>query len=144
MSSADFLRELSKEMKEAAGEGIEIDCEGNLPEISLPLRAVEQAVGILVDNALEASPKGRPVRLSIGSRDGRVVFEVLDQGMGMTADVVRRAGEPFFTTKSPGKGMGMGLFLVRLVAEKLGGTFRLESEPGKGTRAVLELPAGAA
>jgi two-component system sensor histidine kinase RegB len=93
---------------------------------------------------LEASPKGRPVRLSIGSRDGRVVFEVLDQGMGMTADVVRRAGEPFFTTKSPGKGMGMGLFLVRLVAEKLGGTFRLESEPGKGTRAVLELPAGAA
>jgi len=144
MSSADFLRELSKEMKEAAGEGIEIDCEGNLPEISLPLRAVEQAVGILVDNALEASPKGRPVRLSIGSRDGRVVFEVLDQGMGMTADVVRRAGEPFFTTKSPGKGMGMGLFLVRLVAEKLGGSFRLESEPGKGTRAVLELPAGAA
>jgi len=141
MSSADFVSELSKEMKAAAGDGIEIDCEGNLPEISLPLRAVEQAVGILVDNALEASPKGRPVRLSIASRDGRVVFEVLDQGMGMTPEVVRRAGEPFFTTKSPGKGMGMGLFLVRMVAEKLGGSLRLESEPGKGTRAVLELPA---
>jgi two-component system sensor histidine kinase RegB len=60
--------------------------------------------------------------------------------MGMTADVVRRAGEPFFTTKPPGEGMGLGLFLVRLVAEKLGGSLRLESELGKGTRAVLELP----
>jgi len=96
-----------------------------------------------VDNALEASPKGSLVRLSIASREGRVVFEVRDQGTGMTPEVVRRAGEPFFTTKSPGKGMGMGLFLVRLVAEKLGGSLRLESEPGKGTRAVLELPAGA-
>ncbi|MGD0767675.1 MAG: ATP-binding protein [Tepidisphaeraceae bacterium] len=143
MSSADFVRELSKEIKCVAGDGVEIDCAGNLPDISLPLRAVEQAVGILVDNALEASPKGSLVRLSIASREGRVVFEVRDQGTGMTPEVVRRAGEPFFTTKSPGKGMGMGLFLVRLVAEKLGGSLRLESEPGKGTRAVLELPAGA-
>jgi two-component system sensor histidine kinase RegB len=143
MSSAEFVRELSKEIRAVAGDGIDIDCAGDLPEISLPLRAVEQAVGILVDNALEASPKGRPVRLSIVSRNGRIVFEVLDQGMGMTPQVMQRAGEPFFTTKSPGKGMGMGLFLVRLVAEKLGGSLRLESEPEKGTRAVLELPAGA-
>jgi two-component system sensor histidine kinase RegB len=116
------------------------NCAGDLPQISLPLRPIEQAVGILVDNALEASPDDKPVRLSIHSRDGHIVFEVRDQGMGMPPDVVRRAGEPFFTTKPPGEGMGLGLFLVRLVAEKLGGSLRLESELGKGTRAVLELP----
>jgi two-component system, sensor histidine kinase RegB len=141
MPAADFVRELAKEMKAVAGEEIDIECAANLPKISLPLRAVEQAVGILVDNALEASPEGKAVKLSILARNGHVVFEVKDQGAGMTPEVVRRAGEPFFTTKPPGKGMGMGLFLVRLVAEKLGGALRLESEVGKGTRAVLELPA---
>jgi two-component system sensor histidine kinase RegB len=140
MPAADFVRELAKEMKAVAGDEIAIDCAGNLPDIALPLRAVEQAVGILVDNALEASPEGKPVKLSIAARNGHVVFEVRDQGPGMTPEVARRAGEPFFTTKPPGKGMGMGLFLVRLVAEKLGGSLRLDSEMGKGTRAVLELP----
>jgi two-component system sensor histidine kinase RegB len=140
MPAADFVRELAKEMKAVAGEEIAIECAGNLPDIALPLRAVEQAVGILVDNALEASPEGKPVELSIAARNGSVVFEVRDHGPGMTPEIARRAGEPFFTTKPPGKGMGMGLFLVRLVAEKLGGSLRLDSEVGKGTRAVLELP----
>ncbi len=108
--------------------------------MSLPLRAVQQAVGILVDNAVDASPAGKAVKLSIHQRDGRIVFEVRDEGMGMSPEIVRRAGEPFFTTKPPGKGMGLGLFLVRLVAERLGGCLRLESEVGKGTLAVLELP----
>ena len=79
-------------------------------------------MGILVDNALEASPDDVPVRLSILSRDGHIIFEVRDQGSGMPPEVVRRAGEPFFTTKPPGEGMGLGLFLVRLVVEKLGGS----------------------
>ena len=137
---AEFVRLVSEEVKAAGGEAIRIEAARDLPQISLPLRPVEQALGILVDNALEASPDDKPVRLSILSRNGHIVFEVQDQGMGMAPDVVRRAGEPFFTTKPPGEGMGLGLFLVRLVAEKLGGSLRLESELGKGTRAVLELP----
>jgi two-component system sensor histidine kinase RegB len=140
MPAAEFVRLFSREMRAVAGDAIRIDCAGDLPQISLPLRPVEQAVGILVDNALEASPDDMPVRLSILSRDGHIVFEVRDEGTGMAPDVARRAGEPFFTTKPPGEGMGLGLFLVRLVAEKLGGSLRLESELGKGTRAVLELP----
>jgi two-component system, sensor histidine kinase RegB len=140
MAPGEFVRLVSSEMKAVAGDSINIDCARDLPQISLPIRPVEQAVGILVDNALEASPDDKPIRLSILSRDGNIVFEVRDQGTGMAPDVVRRAGEPFFTTKPPGEGMGLGLFLVRLVAEKLGGSLRLESELGKGTRAVLELP----
>jgi two-component system, sensor histidine kinase RegB len=140
MSAADFASALGQEIKAAAGDSLQIQCEPDMKEVSLPLRAVQQAVGILVDNAVDASPAGKPVWLSIHQRDGRIVFEVKDEGVGMTPEVARRAGEPFFTTKPPGKGMGLGLFLVRLVAERLGGVLRMESEIGKGTRAILELP----
>jgi two-component system, sensor histidine kinase RegB len=54
--------------------------------------------------------------------------------------VLARAGEPFFSTKPTGVGMGLGLFLTRALAERLGGTLRLESMPGAGTSAMLELP----
>ncbi|MGC4083067.1 MAG: ATP-binding protein [Vicinamibacterales bacterium] len=56
----------------------------------------------------------------------------------MTPDVLRRAGEPFFTTKDAGRGYGLGLFLARVFAERAGGELTLES--GDGTRAVLTLP----
>jgi two-component system sensor histidine kinase RegB len=140
MPVADFAAALRQEMKAVAGDGLEISCGAEVWEVALPLRAVQQAVGILVDNAVDASPTGKGVKLAIHQRDGRIVFEVRDEGQGMTPEIVRRAGEPFFTTKPPGKGMGLGLFLVRLVAERLGGCLRLESEVGKGTLAILELP----
>jgi two-component system sensor histidine kinase RegB len=143
MSAQQFVEKLSVEMKAVGGQSLEIEHSANLPQISLPLSAVEQAVGILVDNALEASPAGKRVRLWISAWNGQIIFEVTDHGPGMSPEVARRAGEPFFTTKPPGKGMGMGLFLVRLVAEKLGGSLQLESEPGRGTRATLALPTSA-
>ncbi|MEM7808275.1 MAG: ATP-binding protein, partial [Planctomycetota bacterium] len=65
---------------------------------------------------------------------------VIDIGPGMAPAVAARAAEPFFTTKDPGGGMGLGLFLVRLIAEKAGGSFKLNSEVGKGTIATLALP----
>ena len=62
-----------------------------------------------------------------------------DEGAGLTPEALRRAGEPFFTTKEPGRGLGLGLFLARIFAERLGGSLKLESSAG--TTAVLELPA---
>jgi two-component system sensor histidine kinase RegB len=58
----------------------------------------------------------------------------------MTDEVLARAGEPFFTTKEPGRGMGLGLFLTRSVIVRLGGRFHLSSSPGEGATAVVELP----
>jgi two-component system sensor histidine kinase RegB len=66
---------------------------------------------------------------------------VRDSGEGMAPGVLARATEPFFTTKRPGHGMGMGLFLARALVEQLGGTLELQSVPGSGTSAVLALPA---
>lgn len=111
-----------------------------VPMVAAPLRAVQQAVQFLLNNALEASePEGR-VELSVTSTNGAVTFIVRDQGGGMDPETLRRATEPFFTTKAPGRGMGLGLFLVRLVAEKNGGRFEVESSQGEGTTARLQLP----
>jgi len=62
----------------------------------------------------------------------------------MTPDVLARVGEPFFTTKGPGEGMGLGLFLTRALAEQLGGGFQIVSRPGAGTQASIDLPAASA
>ena len=60
----------------------------------------------------------------------------------MAPEVLQRAGEPFFTTKEAGRGLGLGLFLARVFAERTGGSLTLQS--ADGTTATLELPARAA
>ena len=70
--------------------------------------------------------------------DQRVRLIVRDEGPGMSADVLRHAGEPFFTTKEAGTGFGLGLFLARMFAERCGGSLTLESD--HGTTAILDLP----
>lgn len=138
------LSELVKQVVDALKPGeesrLKVDCDPNLQTVLGPLHTLQQAVSVLVRNAFDASPKDGLVELRIRRDNGHVVFAVEDHGSGMSEETLRRAGQPFFTTKSPGQGMGLGLFLVRLVAERAGGTFRLESKPGVGTRSELHLP----
>jgi two-component system, sensor histidine kinase RegB len=103
--------------------------------------AVAQALTSLLRNALDASPNGEAIDLRVAGDATRLRFEVQDRGEGMTAAVRERAGEPFFTTK-PGRGMGLGLFLARSIAEQAGGFVELSPGPGT-TTAVLELPSSA-
>jgi signal transduction histidine kinase len=70
---------------------------------------------------------------------GRVEIEVADSGPGLDPEVRERVFEPFFSTKTAGS--GLGLALVKKIAEDHGGGVRLDSEPGAGTRAILWLPA---
>jgi signal transduction histidine kinase len=72
---------------------------------------------------------------------GNVRFIVQDEGPGMSPEVLNHIAEPFFTTKQPGVGMGLGTFLVRMFAEHLNGRLSFDSTVGKGSIAVLELPA---
>jgi two-component system sensor histidine kinase RegB len=121
---------------------LEVDL-GPLREMMLlaPPRALGQALGALVKNAQDASPAGAAVRIH-AERDGDGVrIAVRDQGPGMPAEVLTHAGEPFFTTKAPGRGLGLGLFLARTVIEQLGGRLHIDSAPGRGTRATLALGA---
>lgn len=106
-----------------------------------PARGLARALRSLLKNAIQASPPGMPVELRLSASGDEVVAEVADSGGGMPQEILDRAGEPFFTTKVPGEGMGLGLFLTRTLAEQLGGQLELVSEAGKGTTARLRLPA---
>ncbi|MBF5043430.1 HAMP domain-containing histidine kinase [Aggregicoccus sp. 17bor-14] len=106
-----------------------------------PPRALARVLRGLVKNALQASPAEARVRVSAERVDGALRVAVQDSGRGMSPETLARAGEPFFTTKAPGEGMGLGLFLTRALLEQLGGSLELSSRPGEGTTAALVLPA---
>jgi two-component system, sensor histidine kinase RegB len=107
----------------------------------LPVRAAIESLSALVKNALDASSGGGTVLLrAVQAGPERMRFLIRDEGTGMNAEVLERVAEPFFTTKSPGKGMGLGAFLAHLFAQTLGGQLSFESEPGRGCTAILELP----
>lgn len=105
-----------------------------------PPQATAQALRAVLKNALQASANSAPIRVRARKHSGRCVFEVRDYGHGMSAEVLSRAGEPFFTTKGPVHGTGLGLYLARAVVERAGGCMLLESTPGAGTTASLALP----
>jgi len=99
-----------------------------------------EMVAPLAQNAFDASPPGSRVNVGLELDGDRLRVTVQDGGNGMDPETLARAGEPFFTTRAPGSGTGLGLFVVRLNAERLGGTLELRSTPGTGTEAVVEWP----
>jgi two-component system sensor histidine kinase RegB len=113
---------------------------GESREVVLPADATLQALTALVRNALDASDGSQPVLLSAECVAGKLRFTVEDSGCGMPRETLDRVAEPFFTTKPPGRGMGLGTFLVRAYAESLNGSLEFESDAGVGTTVILELP----
>ncbi|ATB50313.1 histidine kinase [Corallococcus macrosporus DSM 14697] len=106
-----------------------------------PVRGLVQVLTNLVRNGLQASEGAQaPVVVSAHRETDRLRFVVEDQGTGIPRELLPRLGEPFFTTKPAGQGMGLGLFLTQTYAELCGGRLELSSEEGQGTRATLELP----
>jgi two-component system sensor histidine kinase RegB len=109
-------------------------------QLQLAKAAGARALRGLVDNACDASDADAPVQVRATRVTDGCCIEVRDGGAGMSDDVLARAGEPFFTTKDPGRGMGLGLFLTRTIAEHMGGSLTLSSRLGEGTSARLTLP----
>ena len=132
---------------EVVGAGIEARLE--LAPEPLPVRVdagrLELALLNLVRNAADAMPGGGRLTIRTGAlapaEAGRLVALVVsDTGAGMTPEAARRATEPFFTTKPPGRGTGLGLSLARGFAERSGGRLEVASAPGGGTHVAIVLP----
>ena len=144
MRSATVLRPLVEELRELVPLG-DARLVNAVPE-ELPPHAVDrdqlrQVLANLVQNAVEAAPPERPCEVVVRAAHGGqapLLLEVEDDGAGMPPEVVARAFEPLFTTKS--KGTGLGLAIVGKIVAAHGGTIRVESRPGRGTRIVMELP----
>lgn len=103
-------------------------------------RSVALALRNLTKNAIEATPADGVVTITCTVRDRVLTLAVRDDGAGIPAHVLERVGEPFYTTRPTGRGMGLGVFLARTVAERLGGTLLLDSTT-RGTTASLTVPA---
>ncbi len=100
-----------------------------------------QVLSNLLQNAIEAVAEGTgEVQLFGNVTDDLVEFHVKDNGPGMPDAVKQKIFNPFFTTKGPGKGMGMGLTMTRRVIQSLGGTIAVQSEVGKGTEFIVKMP----
>lgn len=139
----DLVFETARQFPEPQRAFIRLDVSDQQVSVVLPVQATLQSLGALIKNALDASSPDEQVTVGAVREGSCVAFSVSDRGQGMPEAVLRRVAEPFFTTKEPGKGMGLGTFLVRTFAERLGGDLSFESIPGKGTTATLHLPINA-
>jgi two-component system sensor histidine kinase RegB len=126
-------------LRDGEADRVVVQVMGGATDAALPRRALARAVLSLIRNALDATPAPGQVQVAMTAGDDLRV-QVRDAGSGMPPDVLERAGEPFFTTKTPGRGLGLGLFLVQNLAATLGGRLSLESAAGEGTVATLILP----
>lgn len=117
--------------------------EGSIPILGARAQ-IEQIFVNLVANARDAMPDGGDIilRLSRSTSAGKPIarVEVEDTGEGMTPEVQAKIFSPFFTTKGPGRGTGLGLASVRQLMQDLGGTLAVASQPGVGTTFVLRFP----
>lgn len=140
ISIDDFLRETLLGLREPERVEVFIDDQARSLTSLLPLQATAQAIRNLVQNAIDASPAGTSiqVRANLAGSSWRLLVE--DQGSGMSAEVLKRIGEPFFTTKEPGRGMGLGLYLTGNVLRRLNATLSFTSKPEQGTVAEVVLP----
>lgn len=106
---------------------------------------VLQVLMNLVQNALRATeerPRGdaAPVQITARQRDDELLIVIEDDGPGLPDDVRARLFEPFVTTRPPGEGTGLGLYVSQMIARELGGELRLDDRGGRGTAATLSLP----
>ena len=121
---------------------VEVRAQDHLPSCETDANRVEQILMNLLGNAIQHTPEGSRVRLGIAARDGRVIFEVEDEGPGVPETEVERIFD-IYASKKEGdvRGVGLGLPLSRRLARLLGGELRAVSHEGRGGCFILELPA---
>ncbi len=142
-SVAVDLERLVLDVRQRLGGTLSSRLDVTLPVAPRPLHApteeLRQTLVALVRNAFEASPPDERVLLAVSQGEG-LRLEIRDSGRGMSEDESARVGEPFYTTKAAGGGLGLGLFLARAFVEQMGGRLTWESALGVGTCVVVELP----
>lgn len=131
--------------KRAAGITIADVHNAELPMVWLNPQNLEQCLLNIAINALdamEAKGPGCDHRLDVTKifQNEMVEIRIRDTGVGMSPETCRRAFESFFTTKEISKGTGLGLFISYNLITEMDGTIELESEPGKGTAAIIRIP----
>ena len=125
----------------ARAANIDIKCylPADLPPLNLDQELFRQALLNLMLNAEQAMPNGGELTIQAALEPGGISLSLIDTGKGMTEEVLAKVFQPFFTTR-PG-GNGLGLATTRKIIEAHGGRIEVQSEPGRGTKFTLHLPA---
>jgi PAS domain S-box-containing protein len=126
------------------GVRLEIAAEPKLPLARLPEGEVKQILYNLIQNAIQASPPGGRICVSVGAAKDELIVSVKDEGPGIDPETLPRIFDPFFTTKQGGSdgGMGLGLSVSRSLAEASGGRIDVESRPGCGSTFSMAFSCG--
>jgi signal transduction histidine kinase len=153
---SDAVKGMAEMMSHSLGPKVRIavNVPGDLPPIRIDRNQLELALLNLGLNARDAMPDGGELAITARAAEGAslpdnlapgcyVHLSVADTGIGMDAETLRRASEPFFSTKPTGKGSGLGLSMVHGLTLQSGGAMQIVSHPGEGTTVSLWLPTAA-
>jgi len=138
------VMQLFQAQLEAPGRGkikCELQLDPHLEPVAADAELLHRALSNLVLNAMDAMPQGGTLTLRSRDGSGNVVIEVADTGAGLTAEECERIFTPYYTSKH--HGTGLGLAIVQSVVSDHGGRIQVQSEPGRGTTFVIELPRNA-
>lgn len=125
-------------------EGIKIKCVlcPHLPEIDADPAQISQVFVSLMVNAIQAMPQGGTISIRTRGERDKVLLIIEDTGVGMPEEVLQKIFTPFFTTKEVGIGTGLGLPVVHGIITAHGGSIKIDSKIGIGTKCTIKLPAG--
>lgn len=107
-------------------------------EVLIDRHKFQQALVNIIRNGIEAMPDGGMFRIKVKSTPSNVYIHLQDEGIGMSKEEVNRLGEPYFSSKT--KGTGLGMMVTYSIVSQLNGEIFVESEKGKGTEFVVEFP----
>jgi two-component system sensor histidine kinase RegB len=140
ISISSLFDDLKYELKPIAEKRLITWNDTDLNLVHVPELGLKQTLLALVRNGIDASGQQGHIELRVGLKEDCYIFSVIDTGCGMSDVVKERIGEPFYTTKEPGSGMGLGIFLANLFAESWGGELEILSQKGEGTTVRIILP----
>ena len=123
-----------------AGITVESHLGPDLPPISGNSDKLQQVFLNLFLNAKDAMPEGGQLRIATWTENSSLRIEISDTGTGIPPEHLKRIYDPFFTTKSTGRGTGLGLAVSYGIIQEHSGKIQVESPPGLGTRFRLEFP----
>ena len=120
---------------------LELKLSDDVKQIIADPAHLRQVVANLVLNAIHAMPRGGTLTVNSVQKERTVDIQIQDTGCGIDETIRDKIFIPFFTTKEPGRGTGLGLTVVREIVTGLGGSICIDSTPGIGTTALVSLPA---
>ena len=140
LDAATLVERIRDHLGEARAARVTLTAAAPRMRLRVPSEQLVQSIVAMIRNALDASGPDERVVVEISEGPDAVRIAVVDRGAGIPAELLPRIGEPFFTTKQPGRGLGLGVFLARAFFESRGGGLTIESLPGVGTRTTMHLP----